>query len=267
MPEAWVKLKGLQIDARVRGRTRTLVQGVGLELEPGHATVLLGASGSGKTLTVRSMLGLVLARPGITAGQLIVHDGERLHKPLSVSGRARERAFEALRGGVIGYLPQDARAALNPVWTVGRQVQEALSLAGRPSAPEPWLERAGLKDAARVRRLYPHQLSGGMAQRACIALALARGSRFLLADEPTTGLDPTVREGILRELIALKQQGVGLLFITHDLRLVPRIGDRVLVLHGGRVVDQAPADRLGSFRSPEAQALWDATRRISGGIL
>ena len=146
-------------------------------------------------------------------------------------------------------------------------MREAQALAGDTANPLEFLERAGLKDVDRVAGLYPHQLSGGMAQRACIALALARGSRFLLADEPTTGLDPTVREAILDELMRLKQSGVGLLFITHDLRLVPRIGDRVLVLHKGRLVDEAAADSLGSFRSPEAQALWQATKRIAGGRL
>ena len=130
--------------------------------------------------------------------------------------------------------------------------------------PVPWLRRAGLQDSERVARLYPHELSGGMAQRASIALALARGSRFLLADEPTTGLDPTVQEEILAELLSLRDQGVGLLFITHDLRLVPRIADALLVMHQGRLVESLNSGNLDSLVSPAGRALWTATRRISG---
>jgi ABC-type dipeptide/oligopeptide/nickel transport system ATPase component len=117
-----------------------------------------------------------------------------------------------------------------------------------------------------VARLYPHELSGGMAQRASIAMVLARGSRFILADEPTTGLDPTVQERILVEVLRLRDMGVGLLFITHDLRIVPQIADELLVMHEGSLVEQVSGQSLDSLQSPPARALWAATARIAGGI-
>ena len=111
--------------------------------------------------------------------------------------------------------------------------------------------------------MYPHELSGGMAQRVCIALAIARGSRFLLADEPTTGLDPTVQRSILDELKRTAEAGVGILLITHDLRIVPEYAHQVLIMSGGRVVEYLEAARLGEAESEMARALLDATDRIS----
>ncbi|MCP4810430.1 MAG: ABC transporter ATP-binding protein [Proteobacteria bacterium] len=254
-------LDDLHIEAELPGGgRRELVRGVGLHLDRGSITVLVGASGSGKTLTARTLVGMCSVKPGVTAGTLeIVVDGTR-HRPL-------ETGFTGLRGAVVGYLPQDARGSLDPLWRIGRQVNEALELAGRPLEPAVWLKKSGLADGERVAELYPHELSGGMAQRVAIALALARGSRFLVVDEPTTGLDPTVQEAILDELLALKREGVGILFITHDLRLVPKLGDHLLVMHQGRIVEDLPTSQLSRMESPEALALWQATARIAGGAL
>jgi ABC-type dipeptide/oligopeptide/nickel transport system ATPase component len=167
----------------------------------------------------------------------------------------------------VGYLAQDARAALDPLWTVGRQVEEALRLGGTDGSAAAWLSRAGFRDPGPVLPLHPHQLSGGMAQRVGIALALARGSRFVLADEPTTGLDPTVQEEILEEIRRTAGSGVGILLITHDLRLVPRIAHRVVIMHAGRVRETLDAGALQAARSPEARALLAATARVAGGVL
>ncbi len=248
-------------DLRIEAGDQVLVDGVGLDLTPGSLTVLVGASGSGKSLTARALLGLVDARPGVTRAEFDVQIGTSHCRPY------HDGSFKQLRGAVIGWMPQDSRGALDPLWTVGRQVQESLKLARRPPDPVPWLQRAGFSDPGRAARLYAHELSGGMAQRACIALALARGSRYLLADEPTTGLDPTVQEGILDELVGLKREGVGILLITHDLRLVPRLGDQLLVMAGGRLVEDLPARDLQKVSAPEARQLLEATRRIGGGLL
>lgn len=256
MPER-LTMEGLHIHAH----ERALVQGVDLALEPGVITVLVGASGSGKSLTARALLGMVKAEPGVSAGVLTVETGSETLRPYS-DGR-----WDRIRGPLVSWLPQDARGALDPLWTVGRQLREALTLARRDPDPVPWLSRAGLDDAPRAARLFPHELSGGMAQRASIALALARGSRYLLADEPTTGLDPTVQEGILDELVGLKHEGVGILLITHDLRLVPRLGDRLLVMAEGRMVEDLPARELHRVSAPEALQLLEATRRVGGGLL
>lgn len=254
-------LDDLCIEAHLPGGgRRRLVDGVGLRLDAGRITVLVGASGSGKTLTARSLLGMVPVRPGVVRGTLELAVDGKVHRPFT-------EGFDGLRGGVIGYLAQDARGSLDPLWPMGRQVVEALRLAGRDEDPLPWLSKAGLPDTGRVARLFAHELSGGMAQRVAIALALARGSRFLVVDEPTTGLDPSIQEGILDELLELKAEGVGVLFITHDLRLVPRLGDHLLVMDSGRVVEDLPTSQLSRLEAPEALALWSATARISGGTL
>ncbi|MCB9762927.1 MAG: ABC transporter ATP-binding protein [Alphaproteobacteria bacterium] len=259
-----LRLRGL----RVAADRKVLVDGMSLDLRPGHITALVGRSGSGKTLTARALLGLVGCTPGVVAGSLEITVDGKLHRPYaSTDPRARERAFRPLRGAVVGYLPQDTQASLDPLRRVGAQVTLALRLAGRPLDPVPWLQKAGLPNAAAVARLHPHELSGGMAQRVVIAQALARGSRYLLADEPTTGLDPTHQDALLDELCALRDQGVGVLFITHDLRLVPRVADRLLVMHGGRLLEDLPARAMDQLTSPQALALVDATTRIAGGVL
>lgn len=264
MPEARVELRDLEVYAG----ERRLVHGVDLDLAAGRLTALVGASGSGKTLTARSLLGLITCRPGITAGSLRVTMATGAeHRPLELRGRARERAFARIRGGIVGYLAQDARGSLDPLWSVGHQVRFAARLGGGDD-PLPWLLRAGLRDPERVADLYPHELSGGMAQRVAIAQVLARGSRFILADEPTTGLDATVQAAILKELRSLRDDlDVGILLITHDLRILPSLADEVLVMDGGTLVERSVSGQLTELASPPARALVEATRRVAAGRL
>ena len=256
----------------VQAGTRVVVDDVGFELQAGQILALVGASGSGKTLTARACMGLVTARPGVVSGQVSVHHGAEEHQLYDPkTGRARPEALARTRGRLVGYLPQDARASLDPLWTIGKQVAEVVRLAGGTGAPgeavDHWLLQAGFARPDRIRGLYPHELSGGMAQRASIALGLARGARFLLADEPTTGLDPTVQQGIIAQVRGLVERGIGVLFITHDLRIVPRLADQVAVMHEGKIVDLLPARALRSARSPAALRLLEATARVAGGTL
>ena len=252
----------------IQAGEKRLVDSGGFTLRPGELHVLVGASGSGKTLTARSLLGLVNAQPGITQSDLIVRiDGEEFEPYAGLpKNRELQKRFRRLRGDAIGYLPQDARASLNPVWRIGAQVVRACKLRGEKADPHPWLKRAGFASPTEVARLYPHELSGGMAQRASIALALARGSKFLLADEPTTGLDPTIQAQILQEILRLKESGVGILFITHDLRIVPQIADHLMVMHEGQLVENSTNTSLADLTSEPAQRLWKATARIAGGL-
>ncbi|MCB9778156.1 MAG: ABC transporter ATP-binding protein [Alphaproteobacteria bacterium] len=253
MPE--LRLTGLRIQAG----PRTLVDGVGLVLGRGELVGLVGESGSGKTMTARACLGLVEARPGIVAGDLVVDTGEERVVALR-SGVASAEAFGAVRGRFVGWLPQQARESMDPLRTLGRQLRDVARLPGAASgSPEEWLARAGLPSPATFVGRYPHELSGGQAQRATVALALARGSRFLLADEPTTGLDPTVQVGVLDRLRELADEGHGVLLISHDLRQVQRVADRILVMHGGRLVEELRPGELLAARSPAARALVDAT--------
>lgn len=243
---------------RVVAGGRALVEDVSLTVGAGELVALVGSSGSGKTLTARAIVGLLPTGTTRAGGEL------RIRWPGGEATPRVEADFARLRGGVLGLLWQDARAALDPLWTVGRQVAEAAHLAGETEPPDRWLARAGFSEPARVARLYPHELSGGMAQRAAIAVALARRSRFLVADEPTTGLDPSVQRATLAQLRALGAAGVGVLFITHDLRILPGFADRVLVMDGGRIVEEAahPGALVGAGR-----ALVDATRKVAGGAL
>ena len=251
-----IRLSGLEI----RAGEQLLVRDATLSIVEGELVALVGASGSGKTMTARALLGLTSVRPGVTGGSLEVEVDGQVHRPF-------EQGFDGLYGSTLGYLPQDARGGLDPLWTIGRLVRECLELAGRHGDAEPWLRRAGFLRPGRVARLYPHELSGGMAQRASIACALARGASFLIADEPTTGLDPTVQEAILRELSGLAAAGIGVLLITHDLRVVRRHAHRVLVMHEGVIVEDRPVAELEQLTSPPARALLEATARIAGGTL
>ncbi len=274
MPDR-ITLEGLRIQAG----DKPLVHDVDLQLEAGEILALVGASGSGKTLSARSILGLPGPRPGVVAAELEITVGERVHRPYEglaeavAAGRPGRfwrkaaKAFGPIRGDVVGTMAQDARGALDPLWTVARQVREALELGGSSDTPADVLRRAGFRHPDRVIGLFPHQLSGGMAQRACIALALARGSHFLIADEPTTGLDPTVQEAILVELQRLAGEGIGVLLITHDLRIVPRVADRVQIMDQGRTIESLPSKLLGSSGAPEVRALVEATARVAGGML
>lgn len=274
MPDG-LELRGL----RVQAGERVLVHDVDLALGAGEILALVGSSGSGKTLTARAILGLPGPRPGVVAARLSVRVGGEVLEPYAglaeaVAAGRPERfwrqapsAFADLRGRLVGYMAQDARGALDPLWTVARQLREAQALGDSPGSPSDWLRRAGFAQPEELLDLFPHQLSGGMAQRACLALALARGSRFLIADEPTTGLDPTVQQAILAELRAKADAGLGVLLITHDLRITARYADRVQILEGGRSVETLPAAALREARSAEARALIAATARVSGGWL
>jgi len=253
---------------KVTAGGKTLVDTTGLTLEAGEAHLLVGASGSGKTLTARSLLGIVPAGANVTDAELIVtlEDGHEV-KPYQALPRRRavERNFTSLRGDVIGYLPQDARGSLDPLMRIGAQVKACLSLNQTDESVESCLARSGFESPERIANLYPHELSGGMAQRAGIAMLLARGSRFVIADEPTTGLDPTVQEGILSELSRLRDSGVGILLITHDLRIVPRLADKLSIMHEGTLTECSSV-KLDELDSAPARALWSATARISGDL-
>ncbi len=265
---------------------RPLVRGVDLRVDAGEFVALVGPSGSGKTLTARSLLGLVDLDPGVVEGSLEVHCCGRTLRPYEgIVGaksmrtrrarharRTRERAFAGIRGDIIGYLPQDAPAALDPMQTVGRQVSRAAALAVGEVDPLPWLLQAGLPagDLPRIAAAFPHALSGGMAQRVVLAQTLARGSRFVVADEPTTGLDSIVRAQLLDELRRLVDAGLGLLLITHDLRLLTGRADRVLFMNDGQIAESLdPAGLQAGMATSEAgRRLLAATRRVSvGGLI
>ncbi|MFJ9567305.1 dipeptide ABC transporter ATP-binding protein [Streptomyces fuscichromogenes] len=261
--EPLLRVEGLDVTfrgARRGGRIRA-VRDVSLALGRGECLAVVGESGSGKSVTARTLLGLTGARATVTARRLDF-DGADL-TALS------DRQWRAVRGRRIGLVLQDALVSLDPLRTVGAEVRETLrthSLADGPAARErtlALLSDAGIPDPARRAAQYPHQLSGGLRQRALIASALSGAPELLVADEPTTALDVTVQAQVLGLLARLVGEGTALLLISHDLSVVARLADRVAVMYGGRVVEQGPAlDVLKDPRHPYTRALLAAVPTV-----
>ena len=238
-----------------RGGGLVAVDDVSFAVAPGETLGLVGESGSGKSVTALSILRLVMP-PGRIAGGAIRFDGRDL---LTLPPDEMRR----VRGRQIGFVFQAPSAALNPVYTIGFQIEETLAahgLARGRAAREravALLERVRVPEPRRRAREYPHQLSGGLKQRAMIALAIAAEPRLLIADEPTTALDATVQAEILDLLREMRQSlHLSVLLITHDLGVIAELADRVVVMQTGRVVEDAPLDRIfASPRSPYTRHL------------
>jgi len=235
------------------GEMPPVVDGVSLRIAPGECLAIVGESGSGKSLTARSLLGLLPAEATATTGAFRIAGTE--------VGGLSEAGWRRIRGAGIGLVSQDALLALDPLRRVGREVAEAIEVHGLPG------ERAGTRAAVRQRaairrkvegllaavampepaeraRQYPHQLSGGLRQRALIASALAAGPGLIVADEPTTALDVTVQARILDLLHELKDAGLAIILISHDLAVVGQLADRITVMHEGRFVEEGPASTV-----------------------
>ncbi|WP_239134843.1 ABC transporter ATP-binding protein [Streptomyces sp. SID12488] len=238
-PEPLLEVRGLTVSYRTRGGTVPAVRGVDLDVWPGQVTAVVGESGSGKSTTAHAIVRLLAANGGIDAGT--VRFGRHDLAALS------EQELRTVRGAQIGLVPQDPTVSLNPVKRIGEQVAEVLrihGLATRRSAPADAiaiLDRAGLPDAATRARQYPHELSGGMQQRALIAVAIAGRPKLIIADEPTSALDVTVQRVILDHLQHLAEElGTAVLLVTHDLGVAADRAQRIVVMSEGRVVEAGP---------------------------
>ncbi|MEV0822124.1 ABC transporter ATP-binding protein [Nonomuraea rubra] len=224
----------LKVDGlTVRADTVELVREVSFAIAPGERVGLIGESGSGKSLTALSLMGLL--PEGVTASGLArLGDHDLVGVP--------ESRLKGLRGRELSMVFQEPMTALNPLMRIGAQVAEVMTLHGRPRQEAhrrsiELLERVRLPEPAQLARAYPHQLSGGQRQRVMLAIALANNPGLLICDEPTTALDVTVQKQML-DLIA--EVAPALLFITHDLAVVAAMCERVLVMYGGRVVESGP---------------------------
>ena len=234
-----LEVKNLQTHFFTRAGVVRSVDGISFHLDRGELLGLVGESGCGKSVTALSVMRLVSAPGRIVAGE-IWFDGEDLRA-------ASERRMREIRGDDIAMIFQDPMTSLNPVYTVGEQIAEALRLhrklsrgAAREGAIEAMREVA-IPDPARRADDYPHQLSGGMRQRVMIAMALACDPKLLIADEPTTALDVTIQAQILELLDELrKTRKLAVLLITHDLGVVAEVADRVAVMYTGRIVEESP---------------------------
>ncbi|MDX5356918.1 MAG: ABC transporter ATP-binding protein [Rhodobacterales bacterium] len=257
-----LSVKNLRVTFDTEAGKVEAVRGVSFQLGRERLGIV-GESGSGKTMTGRSVLRLVRP-PGRIEADEMTFDGIDLMK-------ASERQMRALRGPRIAMVMQDPKYSLNPVMKVGRQLTEGLRQRDRISAAEARkkaiaaLEAVQIRDPERVMEAWPHELSGGMGQRVMIAMMLIPNPDLLIADEPTSALDVTVQAEVLRILDDLvKTRGMGLIFISHDLRLVARFCDRVLVMYKGRVVEEIEAGNLMAAKHPYTQGLLNCLPRIGG---
>ncbi|WP_062350883.1 dipeptide ABC transporter ATP-binding protein [Herbidospora yilanensis] len=233
------------------------VRGVSLAVHPGECVAVVGESGSGKSVTARTLLGLTGAEATVTAGRLAIEG-------VDASGFG-ERQWRSIRGRKIGYVLQDALVSLDSLRPVGKEIAETLKLhraAPRHEIPRrviDLLTEVGVPEPEVRAKQYPHELSGGLRQRALIASAIACGPRLLIADEPTTALDVTVQAQILRLLAERKRAGQALLLISHDLAVVAELADRILVMKDGVVVEDGTAAQvLGAPGHPYTKSLLDA---------
>ena len=242
-----LRVDGLRTVFSRDGDEHSAVDGVSFSIAPGETLGLAGESGSGKTVTALSIMRLIAPPGRITAGRVLL-EGRDL-------ATLDDREMARVRGRQIGFVFQEPSAALNPVYTIGYQLEETLAVHGLARGRAARDRAIGLLDAVRIpdaaRRAgdYPHQLSGGLRQRAMIALAIAAGPRLLIADEPTTALDATVQAEVLDLLREMRSSlGLSMLLVTHDLGVIAEMADRVAVMRAGRIVEQGSA--LQVFDAP-----------------
>jgi len=256
-------------DLKVRFKTKTgavfAVNGVTFELHAGEILTIVGESGSGKTVSMLALLRLI-DLPGEITGGRVLYAGKDMYQ------RSPDE-MQQVRGSKIALISQDPDTALNPVLQVGLQVSEALVVhkdMSKREAREKTIElltMAGIPEPVRYLESYPHQLSGGMRQRVMIAVALACQPEILIADEPTTALDVTVQADIIDLMLRLQKKfGMSVIWITHDLGVVARVAQRVLVMYAGMIVEEARViDLFTSPRHPYSIGLLNARPRVDGG--
>jgi len=239
-----LSLEDLRVEFDTRHGRVTALSGVSLDVMPGETLGIVGESGCGKSITALAMMGLIPNPPGHVTEGSITFDGEDIT-------RASNRRLRQLRGRDIAMIFQEPMTSLNPVFTVGNQIAEAILLHQDVSRAEAdrqvidLLATVGIPEPEARARAYPHQLSGGMRQRVMIAMAISCRPRLLIADEPTTALDVTVQAQIFDLMRDIQQKfGVAIVLITHDMGAIAEMTDRVAVMYAGRVIEQGLSDEI-----------------------
>ena len=253
--EPLLEIKNLEVAFQTQRGSVPALRGIGLTLMPGHTVAIVGESGSGKSTTAHAIINLLPGTGKITGGE-VLFEGRDLSK-------LDEKQMEEVRGRLIGFVPQDPMSNLNPVWSIGFQVEEAIRANGIASGKDvkkyaiQVLKEAGLADADKRLRQFPHQFSGGMRQRVLIGMALSSRPKLLIADEPTSALDVTVQRVILDHLESMTRDlGTALLFITHDLGLAAERAEQLVVMYRGKVVESGPSrEILENPQHPYSQRL------------
>lgn len=252
--ETIISVKDLDIKFNLRGQILHAIRGVSLDIYKGESLAVVGESGSGKSVFFKSMMGLLDANGFISGGE-ILYNGRDLTKI------TKEKDWMSIRGSEIAIVMQDPMTSLNPLHTVGAQVTEAVKIhqglrgmAAKMAAIE-HLADVGIPEPERRYNQYPHEFSGGMRQRACIAIAIACKPKVLICDEPTTALDVTIQAQILELIKQMKRRyNLTTIYITHDLGVVAGVADRVLVMYAGDFVEIASVEEL--FYDPRHPYTW-----------
>src|SRR6478735_723447 len=267
--DAIITVRNLQVEYKTTLGTVNALNGVSFDVKRGTVLGVVGESGSGKSVTARAIMQILESAGKITEGSIVFrrpsgdrrestqHEAE-LEAALDRSGevditrlKPTSDAMRAIRGSEIAMIFQEPMSSLNPVYTIGFQIQEAIRLHQNPDKKESWaqaidmLDQVGMPNPARIASSYPHELSGGMRQRAMIAMALSCHPALLIADEPTTALDVTTEAQILALMRRLKEEiGMSILFITHSMGVVAQLCDEVIVMYQGRVVERASVEDI-----------------------
>jgi peptide/nickel transport system ATP-binding protein/oligopeptide transport system ATP-binding protein len=261
MSQPLLSVTGLRVGFATEGGRLQAVDGVSFDLAAGEVLAIVGESGSGKSVTAQTILGLTRSPNAHIEGSVRLGETELIE--------AGETELRKVRGNRIGMVFQDPMTSFNPVYRIGAQIVEAIrahrsdvsAAEARERAIE-LLESVGIADAERRVDAYPHEFSGGMRQRAMIAMALALEPEILIADEPTTALDVTIQAQILRLLEGLNRtRNLATILITHDLGVVAEVADRVLVMYAGRVVEEGTLDEI--FYDPQHPYTWGLLGSLS----
>ncbi|MFV0416996.1 MAG: ABC transporter ATP-binding protein [Chthoniobacterales bacterium] len=257
-----LQVENLNIHFHSEEGTNHAVRGVNFSLDEGETLAIVGESGSGKSVSALSLTRLLPTPPAEYSDSKILFEG---HNVLEMNGAE----LRALRGGKIAYIFQEPSTSLNPVYTIRNQIAEAVRL-HRPEVTDidaeilKWLNAVGIRNAEQRMRDYPHQLSGGMQQRAMIAMALSCRPKLLIADEPTTALDVTIQAQILEELKRLRKEfGMAIILITHNFAVIRGLCDRVAVMFAGEIVEHGVTEEvLGNPQHPYTKALIECIPRL-----
>lgn len=264
-----IDVRNLSVHFPAEGGVVRAVDDISFSIQAGEVVGLVGESGSGKSVTALALMQLVDAPGRIVAGQIAYHSASG---DVIDCARADRETMRSIRGSQMAMIFQEPMTSLNPVYSIGNQISEALEAHGKLNRSElhrqviDALRRVRIPDPERTAKSYPHELSGGMRQRAMIAMALSCRPRLLLVDEPTTALDVTIQAQILMLLQGLqKDMNMGMLFITHDLGVIAQIADRVLVMHEGKIVESNSIQNI--FAAPQhdyTKMLLAAVPRMKG---
>ena len=253
-----LEVKDLKVHFQMNEGLLKAVDGVDLTVREGRTLGIVGESGFGKSVTNQALIGIV-PHPGVVTGQILLHKkrGVALEKPIDIVKLPRNgKEIRSIRGGDIGMIFQEPMKAFSPVHTIANQLCEGIMLHVEPNKKKAWdialhaLEQVGVNNPRQRMNEYPHQLSGGMRQRAMIAMALSCNPAILIADEPTTALDVTMQAQVLKLMNDLKREfNSAVIFITHDLGVIAEMSDDVAVMYLGRVVEYTDVDTL--FHNPK----------------